>query len=228
MIRRPLEDQRGMALVIGVLASTLVLAIALALALTTSMEVGIAANYATAQDALYAADAALERTLAELLAATDWNPVLQGLQTSCCIDGPTGTPRALGDGSSIEPAALANIANCAHAAPCSAAELDAFTPDRPWGPNNPRWQLYAHGPLSTFTGSVSNSPMYIVVLIADDPSEQDSNPAVDSPQGNPGGGIIFVRAAAYSAGGTQATVEMTLLRTDPSERVRVTSWRTIR
>ena len=66
--------------------------------------------------------------------------------------------------------------------------MNTSTAERPWGTNNPRWRLYAYGPVHDFlpTGTI-NSPFYVVVWVADDPSETDANPALDgSDASNPG------------------------------------------
>ena len=67
-------------------ASSLLLALGLSLALTTTVEVGIAANQRDGVQTLHAADAALERAIADLSAA-DWDAVLAGLATSPVFDG---------------------------------------------------------------------------------------------------------------------------------------------
>ena len=69
--------------------------------------------------------------------------------------------------------------------------MDAYSEERPWLVNNPRWQLFAYGNVGDLlpTGTI-NSPFYVVVLIGDDPSETDDNPLVD------GGPPAQCRAAA--------------------------------
>src|SRR5947207_958828 len=64
------SDQRGLALIIALFATTLMLALGGALILLTSSETIIAANFRTNHEALYAADAALERALVDLR----WRP----------------------------------------------------------------------------------------------------------------------------------------------------------
>ena len=58
--------------------------------------------------------------------------------------------------------------------------LYRHTDERPWGANNPRWQLYAYGQLDDMIPtSTINSPFYVVVMVGDDPSENDGNPLKD-------------------------------------------------
>jgi len=74
---RQAGDDRGVALIAVLSACSLLLALGLSLALTTTVEVGIAANQRDGVQMLHAADAALERAIADL-APADWNAVLAG------------------------------------------------------------------------------------------------------------------------------------------------------
>ena len=66
MRRGRLANEQGMALVAVMTVSTLLLALGVSLAMTTTVEVGIAANHRDAVQTLHAADAALEFAIAEL------------------------------------------------------------------------------------------------------------------------------------------------------------------
>jgi hypothetical protein len=59
-----------------------------------------------------------------------------------------------------------NLASCQKPTPCSTAEMDAATPDRPWGASNPRWVLFAYGAVRDFLpgSSTIDSPYYVVLL----------------------------------------------------------------
>lgn len=224
------RGDRGAALVIALMAIVLMSALGLALVLTTTTEVVIGANYRTAQEARYAADAGVERALVDLMTLPDWNPVLRGAQRSSFTDGAPSGVRALGDGTRVDLAEAVNLANCGHAAACTASEMDLSTGERPWGANNPRWTLYAYGPVSAFGPAASaGSSMYVAVFVADDTSENDSDPTTDgvSPD-NPGAGIVGLRAEAYGPGGTHAVIEATLARADTRETARLVSWRLLR
>jgi hypothetical protein len=69
--------------------------------------------------------------------------------------------------------------------------------------------------------------------VADDPAETDGDPLVDGSSGNPGAGVLVLRAEAFGPGGSRAAVELTLARLDASELAadprllgtRVVSWR---
>ena len=96
------EGERGAALVVALMATMLLSALGLALILTTTTETKITGNYTYAQEALYAADAAIERTVQDVLTVPDWNDMLSGAQRSAFVDGsPSGT-RTLPNGAVID------------------------------------------------------------------------------------------------------------------------------
>jgi hypothetical protein len=226
-------DERGVALVLALMAVALLSALGLALAVTTSTELLIAANYRNAQEALYAADAVAERGLADLPAVSGWNTVFDGSARSTFVDGlPSGT-RTLPDGTTIDLAQVVNMANCGKPTTCTASDLTTSSGgSRPWGANNPVWRAYAYGHLASLLPSDAvDSPFYVVLLAGDDPSETDGDPLRDGadPATNPGGGVIALRAEAFGPRGAHKVVELTAARADTTgEALRLLSWREIR
>jgi hypothetical protein len=215
-------DEDGVALVLALMTLLLLSAIALALVLITSTEIAVASNYRDAQVVLSAADAALERETGELLAQSDWDAVLAGVARSTFADGPPGGSRQVPGGGAINLGEVLNLANCGKAAGCAIADLDRVTADRPWGPNNPRYVLFAYGPAALLSASIVPAPrVYLVVMVADDPTENDADPLRDGlTADNPGRGILTVRAEAFGAGGAHKAIEATVARldTDTTER----------
>jgi hypothetical protein len=223
-MRAVAADERGIALIVALLSMMLMMALGTALILTTTTESKITRNFQNGIEAGYAADAGLERAMDDLLTVPDWNTLLTGATTSAFVDGGVGT-RALADGSQLDLVQLLNMANCSKTSTCSASDLTANTSERPWGANNPRWQLFAYGPLNDMipTGTI-NSPFYVVVMVGDDPSDDDNNPLQDGgtpasgqPSPNPGAGVIALRAEAFGPFGAHKIVEMTIARTDTAE-----------
>jgi hypothetical protein len=211
-IRR--ED--GIAMIVAMMAMLLMSALGIALLMTSSSETMIAGNFRDSGEALYAADAVLERSLDDLLTVPDWDQLLNGSVQSAFIDGPPGGSRTLRDGSTIDLSQVRNLANCQKPTVCGAAEMNAATTERPWGPNNPRWQLYAYNNVSALmpAGTI-DSAYYAVVMVADDPSENDGNPLQDgASQINPGMGVIAMRAEAFGPKGAHKVIELTVARTD--------------
>jgi PilX N-terminal len=209
----------GVAMVVAMLAMLLMMALGAALILTTSSETMIAGYFRDSAEALYAADAALERSIDDLLTVADWNQLLNGSARSAFVDGSPGGARTLRDGSTLDLSQVLNTANCQQLTTCSVAAMSAVTADRPWGANNPRWQLYAYDNISRLlpAGSIDSS-FYVVVMVADDPSENDGNPLQDGiGPGNPGAGVIAMRAEAFGPRGAHKVVELTIARTDTTD-----------
>ena len=220
----PIRNERGVALIIALMSMMLLTALGLGLVMTTMTESMITSNYRDGGEALYAADAGVERVMQDLLTMPDWNRVIAGLQQSSFVDGGPSGVRTLPDGTQIDLSVATNLMNCNKATTCTAAEMNAWTPDRPYGANNPRWSLFAYAPMNDIieTGSVT-SPMYVVVWIADDFGETDGNPAVDGgppiapSTDNRGRGILLLRAEAFGPGGSRTGLEATIKRTDTTE-----------
>ncbi len=214
-----LGDERGVALVIALLCTLLLTALGLALTLTTSTERLISSNYRDGTETMYAADAAVERVMQDVLTVPDWNRMLDGTTTSSFVDGPPGM-RTLPNGMAFNLVELTNTVRCGKST-CSQADLEAATDDRPWAKNNPRWQLYAYGTATELIPTATtNSPVYVVVWIGDDPSENDNNPLVDGDESaglNPGKGVLSMLAYAYGPTGVRRVIETTIARTDTTE-----------
>ncbi len=230
------HDERGVALVIALMSMILMLGLGLALVLTTTTETMITGNYRGGSEAMYAADAGVERAMQDLLTVLDWNTILSGAETSAFIDGdPSGT-RTMSDGSTIDLTQATNVLNCGKVTTCSTSDMNAYTEERPWTTNNPRWQLYSYGPMTgMLTGGATatiDSRMYVVVWVADDSSENDDDPTVDgASQANPGSGVLSMRAEAFGPGGIHKVIETTVMRTDSGvgqAGVRILSWRELR
>ena len=222
-MRMDIRRDDGMALVIALMTLLLLSALGAALVMTTSTETLIAGNFRNANEGLYAADAALERAMDDLLTVPDWNQLLGGAVQSAFIDGAPGGARTLPDGSTLDLTQVLNMANCNKLTTCSVADMTANTTTRPWGANNPRWNLYAYGKISDILpNSTINSPYYAIVMIADDPSETDGDPTKDgnpslTPGPNLGAGVLAMRAEAFGPRGAHKVVELTLARTDTTE-----------
>ena len=225
---RPGGSERGVALVIALLAMMLMTALGMALMLTSQTETLIGGNFRDSVEGSYVADAGIERVMQDVLTVPDWNTILtspDGIRagvTSGFVDG-TLTP-TMPDGKQINLVSATNMINCNKVTTCSDADLNALEGDRLWGPNNPRYRLFAWGPVNDLNPTATlNSPFYLVVWIADDSAETDSDPNVDGGAqvapftSNPGSGVLTLRAEAFGPGGTHRVIEATLARTDSTE-----------
>jgi hypothetical protein len=216
-----------MVIVIALLVMVLLSVVGAALIVVSSSETAVAANFRNAHEALYAADAAAERAIGDLAATADWTQVLSGTVRSSFADGlPSGTRTRQGVEVDLDEAV--NLANCGKATSCTDAEMDAVTSERRWGPNNPRWRLFAFGPLNGLlpAGRI-DSPFYGIVLVGDDPSETDNDPQQDGSAGRPGSGVVLLRAQAAGPASAYSAVQLTIGRTVRGN-VRVISWQPLR
>ena len=221
------RSDRGVALIVAMLIMLLLSALGLSLTTITTTEEQVAHSYSSGSESFYAADAALELAVNELALQPDWNRVLDGSVSSSFVDSSVASQRWPGGWARTSNEATA-LVTCARTA-CSSTDMDARTADRPWGPNNPRWRLFAYGPLSAMspTGAV-NSAEYVAVWVGDDSQENDDNPLVDGDESrgpNPGRGVLTLLVHGYGVS-TRRVVEATIARA--VNGVRVVSWREVR
>jgi len=204
----------GAALVVVLGAMLVLSAMGLTLALLAISQTYAAGNQRRATAALYAAEAGLERALPDLLRAPDWDVVLDGRVLSGFTDGPPAGTRVLPDGFQVNLGEIVALANCGVAAGCTEAQMNAVTEVRPWGPNNPRWRLFAYGPLAALLPGPGVLPPaeYLVVLVADDTSEADGDALHDGRPPGPGAGVVQLRAEALGPESAHRAVEITVAR----------------
>ncbi|MFN8060726.1 MAG: PilX N-terminal domain-containing pilus assembly protein [Vicinamibacterales bacterium] len=191
------HGDRGVALIVTLMLALLLTALGSALVFVTMTETTITANYRAANEVLYAADAASERVVHDLLRAPDWNAILAGSIQSGFTDGARHV--TLSDQTPLDLDGLTQALQ---------AETDQAGL---WGRNDPVWRLYAYGPLSQLMPGHIQSAAYIVLWVADDASESDNNPLVDS------NGVLTLRAQAFAPGGARRTLELSVARTSSSE-----------
>lgn len=208
-----------MALLVVISALVLVLALTGALVLTSTVETRIAAVARDDALVLSAADAAVSRVLVDLR-ATDWNAVLGG-SLSTFSDGPPSGRRTLPDGAELDLDSETADMQCGRPGGCSDADVTAVAEERPWGSHNPRWRLYACGPLAALLpGDPSPPRVYLAAWVADDPAESDEDPLRDTDDADdPGHNVLMVAGRAYGPGGTRRTVQLVVERAGSELRV---------
>ena len=207
-----MQNERGVALVITLLAISFLSALGLGLVLSSSIARMADTNHEDAAMLLNVAESALELTARDLSVVANWNLVVSGGVVSSLTDGPAG-PRVLPDGSTIELARLTNELTCGRVTTCSDAQRTASNLDRPWGPPNPRWALFRHGLVPGITTPRHRIPPYVIVWLGDDASERDNDPSVDGggPEGD-GRNVLRARAEAFGSNGGRRAVEAELVR----------------
>jgi hypothetical protein len=191
-------NDTGTAIVIALVATVLLSALGLGLVLMSNTEGAIATNFRDGSETLYAADAAVERVVQDILLVPRWNDILSGAAKSAFVDT-TLTPTTPGG----EPLDLVAMT----------AEVQAQSDSTsPWGLNNPVWRLYAYGPLTDLSGTGTiGSTAYVVVWVSDDPSETDNDPSADA------NGVVTLLAQAIGRTGSMRFVEVTVAKTDTTE-----------
>jgi hypothetical protein len=198
MLRCARAGEEGSALIIALVSTVLLTSLGLGLVMLTDTEGAIASNYRAGNESLYAADAAVERVMQDVLLVPRWNDILSGAVKSSFVDG-TLTP-TLPSGWPADLTAMTNELQ---------SQSDATAP---WAANNPVWRLFAYGPMADLLGTGTvQSGAYLAVWVADDPAETDDNPAVDS------NGVLTVYGQAIGQSGTIRAVEVTLAKTDTTE-----------
>lgn len=203
-LRRRLDDETGTALILALMSVMLLTALAAAVVMVSSTETKIASNYSSAQETLYAADAAVERVLQDLLMVPRWNDILAGTATSAFVDGSKDAAKVLEAGGQI-------TLCCASASATGQLQADTDTANM-WGANNPQWRLFAWGPLKSMLQSGQiDSAMYVAVWVADDPAETDDDPLTDV------NGTLTLHAEAYGPDGARKVLEVTVARTSSTE-----------
>jgi type IV pilus assembly PilX-like protein len=203
-LRTRLAEEEGTALIIALMAMMLLTALGAAMIMVTTTETKISNNYSNAQEALYAADAAVERVVQDLLMVPRWNDILTGAAQSAFVDGDMMSQKHLSGGGVMTLCCGTNSATGQLQADTNLLNL--------WGANNPQWRLFAWGPLSQILPNTEvDSPMYIAAWIADDPAETDGNPQADV------NGTLTVHAEAIGPGGARKVVEVTVARTTSTE-----------
>jgi type II secretory pathway pseudopilin PulG len=208
--------ERGTTLLCVLMITTLLATLAAAVVLVVIANSMASANHGAAQQALYAADAALEQTIGELRLA-DWR-TLPGFVVSNRLWDGVQAPRAP-DGTVLDLARLTADRQAASDA------LFGASPDRPV------YRLFGHARFRDLVPGVTTVPAYLLVWVKDDGDEGDGDPERDSNE------VVMVRAEAFGVAGAHRSIEATLARqTGPPAGgpgggrfdVRVLSWREVR
>jgi len=204
-----LADERGVALIIALMAMMLLTALGAAVVMVSNTETHIAGNYRNSQEALYAADAAVERVVQDLLLVPRWNDILNGTSQSGFVDGAMTSAKALPGGGHVTLCCGTNTAT---------GQLQSETDTlNQWGANNPQWKLFAWGPLGDMLpNNVIDSPMYVAVWVADDPADGTGG-AIDGDPLADVNGTLTLHAEAIGPSGTRKVVEVTVARTSSTE-----------
>jgi hypothetical protein len=210
----PRRNERGAALLIVLVAVGLVTAVAVALMVVTSTDTLIGGAYRTAHETFYAADAALDRALAELALMPSWTPALATPPGNLVASYDDGTAMITApDGRSYSVAAM-------NAARQSAS--NAVYSTSAFGADTPSWRLFAHCRFRDLVppGTVA-PPAYLLVWVADDGGDGDGDATRDS------NAQVLVHAEALGVGGSRRAIEAAVGRAAPGV-IRLLAWKDVR
>jgi hypothetical protein len=229
-----MTTERGIALILAILATSFLTAMGLGLALVVFMDRLASGNARGSVAMLYAADAALELAVRDLAHLDNWDPALRGDVRGSFTDGEPGRAHVIAGSDTIDLIAATNQLSCGRSTDCSDAQIAAITRERPWGQNNARWRLFAYGPLGKIVQLSRPTECYVAVWVADDGREEDGDPDRDGAPGRAGHGVLRVRADAYGPMGLRRAIEAEVARLcvdseEPCRQgIRVQSWQEVR
>ena len=208
------QDQRGVAVVIALLMALLISAIAGALVMLTTTETLISTSFRQSDEAAYGAEAALERGLHDLATMPSWSPALTA--------SPANATSSFNDGESRPVAPDGRVLDLARLTAARQRESDEHYRSAVFGADTPQWRLFAHDFVrGLLSGPGLDIPLYLVVWVADDESDGDGNPEIDS------NGQILIYAIALGAGGARHSVQARVGRAEAGQ-IRLLAWRNAR
>ena len=192
---RESSDEKGAALLIAILTTMLLAALAASLVYVSTTETLISAAFRHGEETSNAADAALERALLDLDLLPDWSPAL------------SGTVASFSDGQIQFIAPDGRRFDLGQLTQQRQRESDERYGGQAFGADTPQWRLYAHASLGhLLPAGIVSQPAYLVVWVADDGWDGDGDPSADSNR------LVLVHAEAYGAGGARRAFEASVGR----------------
>lgn len=205
------DAEAGVAVLLALGVLSLVLALTSVLVLTSTVESRLSARARDTALAQSAAETALGLVMLDLR-TSDWDTVLGGA-LSHFSDGPPFGVRSLAGVGAIDLTGETNDLMCGRTAACSDSDVARVADGRPWGSRNPRWRLYAYGPLGSLFPGPAPPPVYVAVWVADDPADGDGDPSRDALLHDDWGHqVVLVAARAWGPGGTRRSIQASVLR----------------
>src|SRR6186997_3072714 len=98
MAKHTSDNEAGSALIMALIATVLLTSLGVGLVMLSNTEGAIASNYRAGSETLYAADAAVERVVQDLLLVPRWNDILAGTAQSGFVDGAMTSAKTLPGG----------------------------------------------------------------------------------------------------------------------------------
>jgi len=214
------SNQSGSSLIVVLLLMFLLSAIALGMAVVVRVEATVASRFVQATQALFAADAAVQMTLAELRPIGNWSPVLAGAMTSPRSDGAFAGVKSLPAGGSI-------VLCCASSSVSERLARENVLSGA-FARRTLVWRPFLWSPVAALLPAAPPSRTYVVVFVQDDEDDGDGDPITDL------NGRVVVRGEAVEPDGLRRGVEVLIARErgDPlrglAPAVRLLRWREVR
>jgi hypothetical protein len=194
---RASSNERGAALLIAIMTTMLLAALAASLVYVSTTETLISAAFRHGEETSSAADAALERALLDLDLLPDWSAAL------------SGTAASFSDGQMQFVAPDGRRFDLGQLTQQRQRASDAAYGAHSFGADTPQWRLYAHAGLGNLLpAGAATQPAYLVVWVADDGWDGDGDPSADSNR------LVLAHAEAYGAGGARRVFEASVGRAD--------------
>jgi hypothetical protein len=214
--------ERGTVLLCALMVTALLTTLGASLVMVVITEALVGAHHRASQEALYAAESGVERTIGELRRMASW-------QTVPAAGAATALPE-LNDGSLTPVLSDRRRLDLVRLTADRQADSDRSYPNTP---DRPAWRLFGHAPLDRLIGGdAGTAPPYVIVWIADDPGDLDGDPARDSND------ILLVRGEVVGVRGMHRAVEAAIRRLSALDAagaggamrsdVNVIAWREVR
>lgn len=191
--RRCRQAETGSVLLLTLVFTTALMAIAAGLMSLANTEGTLTSNFSASVQVLAGAESVAELVVADLAARDSWTDVVSGGERAAFADG-TLLPLA----SWHERLDLGSLTRA----------LQRHTnAQSPWGVDTPVWRLFAWGPIESLApGGAPRDGLYLMAWVADDGADGDGNPSSDA------NGVVVVRAQALGQRGAGRTVQVILKR----------------
>jgi hypothetical protein len=178
---------------------------------STSADLLITGSQRASSEAMYAAEAGMERALGEIATVADWSTLL--------ASPPGNLVASFDDGAAAASAPDSRALAFPELKKTRQALSDALYGPSAFGADSPAWRLFAHAPLQRILppGLVA-PPAYVLIWVADDGGDGDGDPQRDS------NGRLLLYADAYGVSSARRGLEVAVGRAGPGA-IRVFSWK---
>jgi len=205
------DGERGVALLMALVAAALVTAVATTMVMSSSTDLVITGSTRASMEAMYAAEAAAQRAIGELATIADWSTVLTA--------PPANVTASFDDGLAVARAPDGRALSMSGLTAARQATSTATYSPAAFGADSPVWRLFGHAELGALVPpGVTAPPAYVLIHVADDGGDGDGDPARDT------NGQVIVYAEAYGVSGAHRAVELAVARVTPGT-IRLLSWK---